>query len=101
MTKLEHAPCGHCGVDTIGGWSGTGQVLSVQVTVDAEPITTPEQELWWLTVAGCRTWTLHPVASQLHPRSALKIRQRPAGVYPRQTVHPEHRCTHPLGRTRA
>jgi hypothetical protein len=72
----------------------------VQVTVDAQPIATPEQELWWLTVAGCRTWTLHPVASQLHPRSALKIRQRPAGVYPRQTVHPEHKCTHPLGRTR-
>lgn len=97
VTTLEHSPCPRCGVATIGGWSGTGQLLSVQVTVDAAPITDPEQELWWVAVAGRRTWTLHPVASELHPRSARKIRLRPAGVTPRQTVHPEHVCTPPPG----
>jgi hypothetical protein len=100
VTRLEHGPCGRCGRDVIGGWSGTGQILSVQVTVDAAPIPGPEQELRWLAVAGCRTWTLHAVAAQLHPRSARTIRLRPAGTRPRQTVHPEHRCTPPAERTR-
>lgn len=92
MTALEEHNCGHCGRPVIGGWSGTGQLLSVQITVDAQPIPSPEAELWWL-VAGCRTWTLHTVARQLHPRDHRKIRQWPAGITPRRTVHPVHRCT--------
>jgi hypothetical protein len=90
---LQTGPCPRCGRDVIGGWSGSGRLLSVQVTVDAAPIGDPEQELWWVAVAGCRTWTLHPVAGELHPRSARTIRLRPAGVHPRVTVHPDHRCT--------
>jgi hypothetical protein len=66
--------------------------MSVQVTVDAEPLASPEQELAAL-VAGRPTWTLQPIAGQLHPRSARMIRARLAGVHPRQTVHPEHHCT--------
>jgi len=89
--SLTHATCRRCGRETIGGWSGTGQLLSVQTTVDADPLT-PEQELRVL-VAGCWTWTLYTVAAQLHPRSARIIRQRPAGTRPRQTVHADHQCT--------
>lgn len=92
MAKLTETPCGRCGRLTIGGWSGTGELLSVQVTADLDPLTTPEEELTAL-VAGCRTWTLHTVARQLEPRTARIIRQRPAGTRPRQTVHPDHRCT--------
>lgn len=84
--------CGHCGRDVIGGWSRDGRTLSVQVTADADPLADPEQELAAL-VAGCPTWTLHPVARQLHPRSARMIRLRPAGIHPRQTVHAQHWCT--------
>lgn len=98
MATLTRTPCGRCGRDTIGGWSGTGELLSVQVTVDAEPLTSPEQELAAL-VAGCRTWTLHPVAGQLHARTARTIRLRPVG-HPRQTVHPTHECAPGPWRTR-
>jgi hypothetical protein len=91
MAKLTDTRCGHCGRQTIGGWSGTGELLSMLVSVDADPLASPEEELAAL-VAGCPTWTLHPVARQLHPRSARMIRTRPVG-HPRQTVHAEHRCT--------
>jgi hypothetical protein len=101
MTRLDQGTCGHCGRPVLGGWSGTGTMLSVQVTVDAAPLPSPEAELAWLAVPGRRTWTLHPVAGQLHPRSARMIRLRPAGIHPRQTVHPEHVCTPPLEETRA
>lgn len=96
---LTQGPCGHCGRPVIGGWSGNGRVLSVQVTVDATPLTTPEQELA-AAVAGRDTWTLHPVAGELHPRGPFEIRHRPAGTRPGQTVHPAHVCTPPAGRTR-
>jgi hypothetical protein len=86
---LEHAPCGRCGQDTISGLSGS-RACSVDVRVDAHPLTAV-QELHAL-VAGCRTWTLHTVADELHPRTVQVIRSRPAGTRPRQTVHAEHRC---------
>ena len=82
--------CRRCGRQTLGGWSGTGEFASVQVRVDAAALT-PLQELT-AVVAGCRTWTLHPGISQLHPRTARTIRTRPAGT-PRQTVHADHVCT--------
>lgn len=88
---LTRGPCGHCGRDTLGGWTGTGRLLSMLVTVDTDPLT-PEGELRAL-VAGCSTWTLHTVAGQLHARLPATIRAHPAGTRPRQTVHPEHRCT--------
>lgn len=90
---ISSSTCGRCSRQTLGGWSGTGQVLSVQVTVDAAPLT-PLQELA-ATLAGWRTWTFHPGPGQLHPRTAGTIRSRPAGT-PRQTVHADHQCTpHP------
>ena len=98
MAKLTGNTCQHCGVPVIGGWTGTGELLSELVTVDAQPLT-PEQELA-ATVAGCRTFTLHTVAGQLHPRTAWTIRRRPAGTRPRQTVHPTHWCTPTPWRTR-
>jgi hypothetical protein len=98
MTRLDHTPCPRCGRATIGGWSGNGRILSLQVTVDAEPIPDPERELA-VVLTGRHTWTLHPVAGELHPRGAFEIRQRPAGLAPRQTVHPAHQCTPPPGRT--
>jgi hypothetical protein len=98
MARLTETQCRRCGRLTVGGWSGTGELLSVQVTADADPLT-PEQELAAL-VAGCWTWTLHTVAGQLHPRTARMIRLRPAGTHPRQTVHADHRCTpHPRSGT--
>jgi hypothetical protein len=91
---LDHGPCNRCGRPIIGGWTRGGRLLSEQVTVDAAPLTA-EQELGHL-VAGCRTWTLHAVPDELHPRTAWTIRARPAGTVPRQTVHPDHQCTpHP------
>lgn len=91
MAKLTETECRRCGRMTIGGWSGTGELLSVQVTADADPLENPWQELLAI-LAGCTTWTLHPVARQLHYRSARMIRLRPVG-HPRQTVHADHRCT--------
>jgi len=96
---LTREPHNRCGADTIAGWSGNGRSSGFQVRVDAQPLT-PEQELL-LILAGRRTWTLHTVADELHPRPARVIRQRPAGSTPRQTVHPDHVCTPPPGRTRA
>lgn len=90
MAKLTHTRCRHCGGMTTGGWSGTGEALSLLVSVDADPIPTPEWELWAL-MAGWRTWTLHTVPGQLYARTARVIRTRPVGT-PRQTVHAEHRC---------
>jgi len=87
----EHSRCGRM---VRGGWSYSG----FQVLVDADPLT-PELELAMI-LAGRRTWTLHTVAEELHPRGARQIRTRPAGTYPRQTVHPDHVCTPPPGRTR-
>jgi hypothetical protein len=86
---LTRGPCRRCGQDTISGLSGT-RSAAVDVRVDADPLT-PVQELDRL-VAGCRTWTLHTVADELHPRPAHVIRTRPAGTRPRQTVHAEHAC---------
>jgi hypothetical protein len=97
MTGLDHGPCGRCRRQTIGGWTRGGRLLSEQVTVDAGPLD-PEQELAHL-VAGRRTWTLHTVPDELHPRDARTIRLRPAGTIPRQTVHPDHTCTPPPGGT--
>lgn len=91
--QLTEGPCRRCGRQTLGAWSGTGEMLSVQVTVDASPLT-PLQELA-ATLAGWRTWTFHPGARQLWARGARTIRSRPAGT-PRQTVHADHVCTpHP------
>jgi hypothetical protein len=91
VTGLDHEPCNRCGRQIIGGWTRGGRLLSFQVTVDADPLDS-EQELAAL-VAGCRTWTLHTVPDELHPRTAWHIRNRPAGTIPRQTVHVDHQCT--------
>jgi len=91
---ISDSVCRHCGRQTLGGWSGSGQVASIQVTVDAAPLT-PLQELA-ATLAGWRTWTFHTGVRQLHTRDAGTIRRRPAGTRPRQTVHAQHQCTpHP------
>ena len=91
MTTLTDGICRRCRTPTFGGWSRNGRMAAELVTVDSQPLD-PVQELRAL-VAGCRTWTLHTVARELHPRGPDAIRDRPAGTRPRQTVHATHVCT--------
>src|SRR3954468_19407227 len=101
MTRIDHGTCGHCGRPVLGGWSGTGTMLSVQVTVDAAPLPSPEAELAWLAVPGRRTWTLHPVAGQLHPRSPRKVPLTPRRDPPPEAGPPGKCIPPPLEETRA
>lgn len=81
------SPCSRCRTLTIGGWTAPP---GWQVTLDARPLT-PELELLAL-LAGRRTYTHHVWAGELHRRTALVIRSRPAGTIGRQTVHMDHAC---------
>ena len=88
---LEDLDCNRCGQRVIRGRTGNGRAAGLDVCVNAAALD-PRQELAAL-VAGCRTYTLHTVARELHPRDARVIRARPAGTVPRQTVHATHQCT--------
>lgn len=75
-----------CGAAVLSALTGNG----LDVTVDAAQLS-PIGELE-AVLAGVSTYTHHQVPGELHHRSALSIRTRPAGTRPRQSAHALHRC---------
>jgi hypothetical protein len=63
----------------------------IDVHLDPEPLT-PLAELVAL-MAGRWTFTRWTMSGDVHTRTPLKIKARPAGTVPRQDVHASHECT--------
>lgn len=85
-TKPRAGQCTSCGADVLEARTTAG----LDVRVDATRLSTLGE--LDAVLAGVPTYTHHVIPGDLAHRYPLVIRSRPAGVTPRQDVHPAHRC---------